>query len=195
MQRVWNILKSVTTELKYETEEERNKTWAKDCTTEEEQILSGTTDELFDLRGDEDAEGTTSDAAEFILDPATIGTRVNTESNSNEDDGGEEDDENDADVNEETTQPDREENVLIGQKRRMKVKRSKPNEKAWMDVFKVGKEGIMKKNITLTRIRRNSRKKRTADVKKDVYESVSVDRGDGETKATREAFDRLDVND
>ena len=32
-------------------------------------------------------------------------------------------------------------------------------------------------------------------MKKDAYESASGDRGDGDTKATREAFDRLDVND
>ena len=53
----------------------------------------------------------------------------------------------------------------------------------------LGEEGIVKKNLIVTRARSNRRKSRIHEVKMDIYHSVAGHRGDGETKTMREGME------
>ena len=138
------------------------------------------------------------------FDPATIGDRHNGDSDDENDEGHHDDNSDDDDEaddgevedaeNQEINASIAEDEILIGKRRKTKVRRMAVNPSSIENIFKVGKMKMEAKNLTVVHIRRNARKTRKQDLKKEIYDAVVGERGDGVTSTTLNALEKLDMD-
>jgi hypothetical protein len=183
---VWSTLEKITTVLKDDsTEEEIQKTVKKELSlTAEELLLNEITDAIFekDCRQSDsdglqhDVGGSDGNHADESDDDLSSNVNINN-------------------VSEEDKGDSNEIMFKVGTNRCVRVRRAKVNNQAFSNVFLHGTEILRKKNLTITRYRRNERKKREQNIRESVYHAVTT--GSGTTAGVEwleDAFSRIDEN-
>ena len=170
---MWDIIVQgmITTKLEDKNEKDQAQMMLVEALTEEERLCSSVTDELLgDVTQVNDSEEGNDNIMTF--NPEEM-ERNGIES---EVESGEEEGATVLNNNNESREGAEDEIILVD--RKIKVRKAKPNEIGFKNVYQMGMDQLEKKDLKTTRLRRSKRSKRSDKRKKTMYDRVTGNRNE-----------------